>query len=771
MIKESAPDVLQFVGLSAVLADLNQFDGWLSASHCTTQTRPLELHEGVLSVDGTMNVRNFNDGRESTEMIPGVSAISVPTSTPTSQWERDSLEESVLQRLVVICSYYLRSRKRIVVFRKWRPLTRDTARRLSQALNLPAATRLIAELGEGENTNSREALIECLAGGVAFHNSDLSAQERLSIESDFRAGDGQVQVVCSTSTLAMGVNLPASVVVIPDTMKPDPDAQNFHEIPVTTSEYKNMAGRAGRTRFNEEGTSILVVNSPAQASRCWRNYVKGQLDTLKPPLANDDLRKVMLSLFATGLCKSEQETQDLLLSSYTGYVHWNTAPALRTAFINRLNENCSYLEGHNLLFRRPNGGLTATPLGKLCAASGVEIETFVMLLGALNRMDPSQWEPWDIIFPCLHCRELNDLIRINRRVLDSQGAWEALEEINPANRQRLSDWSHELLGDYGEVSRRIQAFRILNDWITCVDTQEIEDNYTTGIDNRILSGTIRSIAETTSWMIQTLGRIASALEYDDGFVDSLQTLGERVARGVPSEGIELHKLGIRGVTRPVIKRLVDAGYGSLDRILDTPAAGFRGTISPTVAQRIHEAIIAQLEELQGRSKHIQSSRLEKLGRDPQIIKDIYELEGIPLEDAVTNLLNAPPLSLGAERITKQRAGEPDVRIPLPGGIVVGSVTASASNVSDTKCAEIIRSGARMNPTSFVVFGRPGFHDLAVRNAPNLNKQLERSKSYKLFPIHELGELYVRVVEGRLSRERFIDFLINHRGLIEARLLR
>ena len=216
MIKESVP--IQFLGLSAVLADLYQFDGWLNASHCMTQSRPLELHEGVLSVDGTMKVRNFNDGRESAETIPGVSGISIPTGTPTNRWEGQLLEESVLQRLVVICNYYLRSRKRIVVFRKWRPLTRVTARRLAQELRLPAATRLIAELGEGENTNSREALIECPAGGVVFHNSDLSAQERLAIESDFRAGDGQVQVVCSTSTLAMGVNLPASVVVIPDTM-------------------------------------------------------------------------------------------------------------------------------------------------------------------------------------------------------------------------------------------------------------------------------------------------------------------------------------------------------------------------------------------------------------------------------------------------------------------------------------------------------------------------------------------------------------------------
>jgi replicative superfamily II helicase len=771
MIKQSNPAVFQFLGLSGVLADLNRFDRWLSAAHCMTQTRPLELHEGVLSVDGTVKTRNFNDGREYTQTVPRFSGISVPSGSPTNRREGEVLEESVLQRLVVICKYYLEGGKRILVFRKWRPLTRDTARRLAQELSLPAATRLIRELGEGESTNSREALIECLGGGVAFHNSDLSAEERLAVESHFRSATGQVQVVCSTTTLAMGVNLPASVVVMPDIVKPDPDAEQFHEIPITASEYKNMAGRAGRTRFNEEGTSILMVNSPAEATRCWRNYVKGQLDTLKPPLADDDLRKVMLSLFATRLCRNEQEIQNLLLSSYTGFVHWSNSPASRAAFVEVVAGNCAYLEEHGLLTRRPGNNFSTTPIGKLCAESGVGVESFVRLVDAIKQIDPTQCDSWDIIFPCLHCCELDVLLRIYVRVVDAQQAWTALGELDPPHLETLCSWSQELLGDYGDFIRRVQAFRIMNDWINCVDTRKIEDNFTSGTYNRILSGTIRNIAEITSWMVQTLGRIASVMDYDDGFVDSLRTLSERVARGVPADGIELHRLGVRGVTRPVIRRLVDAGYTSLDRMLDTPAADFRGIISPIVAQRIHEAIIEQLEELQGRAKHVQSSRLEKRGQDPRILREIYELEGIPLEEAFVNLLNAPSLALGAERITRQREGEPDIRIPLPQGLVVASVTASASNISAKKCAEILGSGARMNPTAYVVFGRPGFHELAVANAIPLNNQLGPSKSYKLIPVHELGELYVRVAEGTLSKEKFMDILLNHRGLVQSRLIK
>jgi hypothetical protein len=295
--------------------------------------------------------------------------------------------------------------------------------------------------------------------------------------------------------------------------------------------------------------------------------------------------------------------------------------------------------------------------------------------------------------------------------------------------------------------------------------QRIEGAYRT--NSRNLSGTIRNIAEITAWMIQTMSGIARTLAHSDEFIAALQTLGERVARGVPAEGIELHQLGVRGLTRGTIKRLVDAGYSSLDRIMDTPAEDFRGIVSPSIIQRIHDGIVKFIEESQEHAKRLQMSSLEKHGRDPRVIQAIYEAEGIALENAIIDLLNAPPLELGAEHIPRQREGEPDIRLALQSGLLVGSVTASRTNVSPTKCAEILGSGAHMNPTAFVVFGRPRFHDLAVRNAPHLNNQLDACKSYKLIPVKDLGDLFVRVVEGRLSREAFVDVLMSQRGLIVA----
>lgn len=764
LIKEEEPEQFQFLGLSAVLGDLNRFDEWLGARHCCTKTRPLELHEGVLSTDGRLRVRNFNNSIEFQEAIPMIASIKVPDGVPQSRMDGQVLEESIVERLVVLCKHYLGMGKRVLIFRKWRNLTRETAQRLTQRLSSPAATEAIQALADVESTNSREALIRCLGVGIAFHNSDLSAEERLIVENEFRDIKGQIQVVCSTSTLAMGVNLPASVTIIADTLKPDPKAELFHEVPVTAAEYKNMAGRAGRTRFKEEGISVLLSNSIAESTRYWQQYVKGRLDKLAPALTNNDLRKVLLSVFASGLCNSVEEAQEFLLASYTGFMHWNNSAKLREPFLQTVQKVCGDLEKQDLLKRTEEAGLAATPLGLLCAASGVNVNSFIMLRQMLDRIDVTNWHVWEVLFPCLHCRELADILRIQIKIPYPSEVWMALEKLDPQHRESLCAWSARVADGPDGVVKRVQASLMLHDWINGREMVQIENQYTAPGRDRILSGGVRSIAENVAWMVQTLCRIAAALKYDTEFVEALHILSERVARGVQEEGIALHRLGVQGVTRTTIRRLIEAGYGSLDKILDTPAGDFRGIVSPRIAQRIHEEIVKGLHESQERRKHSQAHRLERKGYDPRVVRALYEVDGIPLEHAIVELLNSHPLELGAERIEKQRDGEPDIRLVLKEGFLVASVTASQSNISDKKCTQIIASGARMNPNSYAVFGRPGFHELAIRNAPDINRQLEPSKSFKLIPIHELGELFVRVVEGNLSRDLFVNILMNHRGL-------
>ncbi len=761
LIKEKDPDSFQFLGLSAVLGNLNKFDKWLGATHLTENKRPIELYEGIHTLDGTVKFKLFNKGKTHEESInPSLKELSHKTFKINSTEEDDFINE----RLALLCKYYLSKNKKLLIFRKWKNKTRETATFLSKKLKMNSANYVISELSNIENSNSRESLIECLANGLAFHNSDLSVYERLAIENEFRKKDGEIKIICCTSTLAMGVNLPASVVIIADLMKPDSNSESFHEVPITASEYKNMSGRAGRTKYREEGFSLLLANNFADYTKWWRFYINGKLDQVSAPLRNNDLRKVILNIIGSGLSSSIDEVKSFLLSSYTGFIHWNSNDITKKAFLEAVDKVCLFLTKNKLLSKYKENYKT-TALGKLCAISGVEVETFLLLKQAIEKINSNDWHVWEIIFPSLLCKELRVIVKNYIKAYNFMELYSRLDDMNPKNLKQLELWASDLSYNQEEINKREAAFLILYDWIEGLEINKIENNNIRYTNNKFLSGTIRNLSENVAWMIQTFCRIAELQNYPGSFIKELKMLCDRVSRGLPTLAIDIHKTGTKNINRTTAIRLAKNGFDKVDKIIDTPLNMFRGIINPTLAGKIKEELIEKSINNINSQKYSQIYRLERKGFDAGLIYPLYEKEGIELEEAIVDLLNGAKLELGAERITKQNEGEADIRIPLNNYIGMASVTASKSNISDKKCAEIIKSAARFNPMAYIVFGRPNFHSLAINNSLSISSQLDKDKTYKLIRISDLAELYVQLIEDIKTKDEIIELLISSKGFV------
>lgn len=91
--------------------------------------------------------------------------------------------------------------------------------------------------------------------GMAYHHAGLDVSDRRLVEKAFL--EGKIKVLCATSTLAMGVNLPAHLVVVMGTRawRGKAGYQDLEQASLL-----QMIGRAGRPGFDTSGTAVILTD-------------------------------------------------------------------------------------------------------------------------------------------------------------------------------------------------------------------------------------------------------------------------------------------------------------------------------------------------------------------------------------------------------------------------------------------------------------------------------------------------------------------------------
>ena len=143
--------------------------------------------------------------------------------------------------------------KPTIVFCHTKKETEVLASELSRLgdLGLPADNPRLA------GQTSISGLQRCLLRGVAYHNAGLDVSDRKLVEKAFL--EGKIKCLCATSTLAVGVNLPAHLVVIKGTSAWRGTGAGYSE--VDKGSLLQMIGRAGRAGFDTSGTAVIMTES------------------------------------------------------------------------------------------------------------------------------------------------------------------------------------------------------------------------------------------------------------------------------------------------------------------------------------------------------------------------------------------------------------------------------------------------------------------------------------------------------------------------------
>ena len=231
----------QLIGLSATIKNPEFFNSWLSSlGNDTTlifsDKRPVPLH---YRIEVTQN------------------------------------KESTIKKLIKAT---LENNGQILVFLNKRKSTQQTAQNLK---NLVKAQISEAELKAckkvEENLNKIKGrhveLKKVIKCGVAFHHAGLLPKERKLIEDAYRRH--AIKVICCTTTLSAGVNVPARIVIVKDFKRYVTSGHNiknfsgYYEngdgfsyfMPFTANSVFQMLGRAGRPGLDTEGYGYLLAQN------------------------------------------------------------------------------------------------------------------------------------------------------------------------------------------------------------------------------------------------------------------------------------------------------------------------------------------------------------------------------------------------------------------------------------------------------------------------------------------------------------------------------
>jgi len=256
---------VQIVFQSAVIGNSESVSSWLnrgSANPADSAIKvddwaPTDLVYAVLRRDGTIE---YEDGVE-IEVIDRRDMRGA-TKPPVLLALRYSLPRQ-LTTLVFVSSQPRTSRLAISIAASRNDIARLPLSRGLERL-ITVVERELKALGVATSQLEGEEefpLITCLRRRVAFHHAGLPSPIRTGIEQAVREGD--IDIVVATTTLAEGVNLPVSCVIVADLYFYDPARQRSEAIPKML--VRNIAGRAGRPYHDTRGEVIIVQRQPRRS--------------------------------------------------------------------------------------------------------------------------------------------------------------------------------------------------------------------------------------------------------------------------------------------------------------------------------------------------------------------------------------------------------------------------------------------------------------------------------------------------------------------------
>lgn len=479
----------------------------------------------------------------------------------------------------------IKNDKQALVFVNTKRSAEKTALEIAKKIKLNNKDNGLTELAEkvlsalSKPTKQCQELALCVKKGIGFHHAGLHSKQKELIEDAFR--DKKIKIIACTPTLAAGLDLPAFRTILRDLKRYG--HQGYKYIPVL--EYLQMAGRAGRPKYDTHGESICIVATEGEKDEIYERYIIGEPEDIFSKLAVEPvLRTYLLSLIASSIVYDKKSILEFFGKTFWAF-QFKDMDKLEVIIVRMLEllDEWEFIKiatedfvSANRLNKDNDDKIKVTALGKRVAELYIDPLTANFLIGCIKKATSMRYTDFSFIQAISHTLEIRPLLKVKVK------EFEDIQEKLIKEESHLLEIEPSLYDpEYDDFMNSIKTSLFFMDWMSEKDEEFLLEEY------GIRPGEINVKLDIADWLLYCIEEMCRIMQFQPILKD-IAKLRLRLKYGVKEELLTLLKL--KNIGRVRARKLYNNKITNIADVKSADIASLAQLLGKSIALDIKEQV-------------------------------------------------------------------------------------------------------------------------------------------------------------------------------------